>query len=968
MTSIAELGIRVNSTEAAQAATDLDKLAQSGAKAEKATVGLTQSTEKSEKSFKGMGEGAKGAEKSTGGLTKQTEKLGISAKQTAAALRGVPAQFTDIAVSLQGGQAPLTVLLQQGGQLKDMFGGVGPAARALGGYVAGLVNPFTLAGAAAVALAVAYNQGSKEADAFNNALILTGKVAGTTADALGTMARDVSASVGTTGAAADVLAQLVSSGKIATESFEEITAAALSMQQATGKAAEETVAEFVKIGKDPVAAAKELNDQYHFLTQSIYSQIVAAKESGSTTEASRLLTEAYANAIRNRTAEVTGNLGLIERAWLGIKNAALGALDATLNVGRDSTLGERLADAQKRLADLTAGGRDAAKEDPFRYESTTKEIGFLEMQIEAEKSLAKFVGDRQKVQDAGVAAAERVDALTKSTYTNEQKRGEEIKKYKADLDKIREANPSDARLNQATIDKNLANINDKYKDAKAPKGPTVREDAGERLLTTLRSQESSLSAQLQSDDKLTEAERKRAEITQQIADLKTRSVLTADQKSLLASESGIKAQLDKNVAVAEEVRLHTETIKLQERSAQIQASIASASESKNDQRTTELSTIGQGRQAAQRAAEDAATRKEVQRYQDQLNKATPADQLGGAAYTVEVSKIQEQLDLALAANQDYYDQLSVMQSDWKNGASAAIQDYMTYAQDVASQTYDIIGGTMESLTRGIADSLAQSIVLSDDLSESMKALGRTVLTEVLSSLIQLGIRYGTNAALEMAGITAVTAAKEAAETTKTAAELGRITAVTSASVASTATTTSTQVAAAGTTLAAWLPAALVASIGTFGAAAVVGGTALIAALALAKGFKTGGYTGDVGTNDVAGVVHGKEYVFDAASTARIGKSNLDAIRAGKMEAQSQAGNYTERSGSGSAPAGDIAAPQLNVQIANYGNDKVSTRMDGDQLKIIIAAAEDHIVAGIATGQGKVSRSMSGTYGLQRRGR
>jgi lambda family phage tail tape measure protein len=965
MTSIAELGIRVNSTEAAQAATDLDKLAQSGAKAEKATVGLTQSTEKSEKSFKGMGEGAKGAEKSTEGLTKQTEKLGISAKQTAAALRGVPAQFTDIAVSLQGGQAPLTVLLQQGGQLKDMFGGVAPAARALGGYVAGLVNPFTLAGAAAVALAIAYNQGSKEADAFNNALILSGKVAGTTADALGTMARNVSSSVGTTGAAADVLAQLAGSGKVATDSFEEITVAALHMQQATGKAAQETVAEFVKIGKDPVAAAKELNDQYHFLTQSIYSQIVAAKESGNTTEASRLLTEAYANAIRNRTAEVTGNLGLIERAWLGIKNAALGALDATLNVGRDSTLGEQLADAKKRLADLTAGGRDAAKEDPFRYESTTKEIGFLEMQIEAEKSLAKFVGDRQKVQDAGVAAAERVDALTKSTYTNEQKRGEEIKKYKADLDKMREANPSDARLNQASIDKNIANINNKYKDAKAPKGPTFREDAGERLLTSLRSQESSLSAQLKSDDKLTEAERKRAEITQQIADLKTRSVLTADQKSLLASESGIKVQLDKNVAVAEEVRLHTETIKLQERSAQIQASIASASESKNDQRTTELSTIGLGRQAAERAAEEAATRKEFQRYQDQLNKATPKAQLGGQAYTIEASKIQEQLNLALAANEDYYDRLAEKQANWKNGASDALRDYMDEAQNLAGQTYDIIGGTMEALTTGIADSFAQSIVMGDELGESMRRLGQTVLTEVLSSMIQVGVRIAANTALEQSGIIAVTGTKVAAEGTKTAAELTRIGAITTASLASTAATTTAQVAAAGTTLSAWLPAALVASVGSFGAAAIVGGTALLAAFALTKGFKTGGYTGDVGTNEVAGVVHGKEYVFDAASTARIGKSNLDAIRAGKMEAPSPAGIYTGSGPGAAASDAKAAAPggvivNLHEDASRAGQVQTSTAPDGRQ-------QIESFVSNIR-GQGQMAKTLEQTYGLKRVGR
>lgn len=47
------------------------------------------------------------------------------------------------------------------------------------------------------------------------------------------------------------------------------------------------------------------------------------------------------------------------------------------------------------------------------------------------------------------------------------------------------------------------------------------------------------------------------------------------------------------------------------------------------------------------------------------------------------------------------------------------------------------------------------------------------------------------------------------------------------------------------------------------------------------GFKTGGYTGDGGVNDVAGVVHGKEFVFDAAAVSRIGVDNLEAMRRGQ---------------------------------------------------------------------------------------
>lgn len=357
MTSIAELGIKVDSTDAAQASSELDKLVAAGGRAEKAAERVAKGTDKASASIKKqrdelsdlLGEidptvkalgrldelEAKLAKHKGVGLDSATfseyqakidqtrtnltrfddglTRTGNTAKQTAAALRGVPAQFTDIAVSLQAGQAPLTVLLQQGGQLKDMFGGVAPAAKALGGYVLGLVNPFTIAAAAVAALGLAYYKGSEEADSYNEALIFTGNVAGASASQLAAMAQQVSSTIGTTGAAAEVLAKLAGNGKIASGSFEQITEAALQMERATGRSIDETIAEFAKIAKDPVAAAKELNDQYHFLTASVYAQIAAFKEQGDTVGAANLLTDTYANTIATRTGQITQNLGLIER-------------------------------------------------------------------------------------------------------------------------------------------------------------------------------------------------------------------------------------------------------------------------------------------------------------------------------------------------------------------------------------------------------------------------------------------------------------------------------------------------------------------------------------------------------------------------------------------------------------------------------------------------------------------------------
>ena len=66
------------------------------------------------------------------GLSRQAlaaQKAGISVGQYKAAMRTLPAQFTDIATQLAGGQNPWLILLQQGGQVKDSFGGMIPMFR-----------------------------------------------------------------------------------------------------------------------------------------------------------------------------------------------------------------------------------------------------------------------------------------------------------------------------------------------------------------------------------------------------------------------------------------------------------------------------------------------------------------------------------------------------------------------------------------------------------------------------------------------------------------------------------------------------------------------------------------------------------------------------------------------------------------------------------------------------------------------
>lgn len=98
---------------------------------------------------------------------------------------------------------------------------------------------------------------------------------------------------------------------------------------------------------------------------------------------------------------------------------------------------------------------------------------------------------------------------------------------------------------------------------------------------------------------------------------------------------------------------------------------------------------------------------------------------------------------------------------------------------------------------------------------------------------------------------------------------------------------------------------------------------MIAAQTIA-GFETGGYTGSGGRKDVAGVVHGQEYVLNAAATKRVGVGTLDAINSGK--------------GLGGG-GGDVIAPiTVNVSVQSNGESSVDTEGQSKQLGQMIGNA------------------------------
>lgn len=429
---------------------------------------------------------------STKKATEQAQKQTISAKQTAAALRGVPAQVTDIVTSLQGGQNPLTVFLQQGGQLRDMFGGALPAAKALGGYLAGLVSVWTGLAAAAGLYFVALVKGDQEQQAFQRSVILTGGAAGKTAGQLNEMAAGMDSVAGITrGQAAEALTIFIDAGVRAGDGLRKFTEAAIQLERAGGPAVDATAKAFKDLEKSPTQAALKLNEATNFLTTSLYRQIKTLEDQGKTTEAARVAQEAYANAILDRTPRITENLGLIEKAWRGVKDIAREAWDAILNVGRTDTPDQVLAATRQRIADLQRTIEGGGFSTTGGGAATGRGIGLRELEAKKQElaALQEIVRPYEKGQRAAAAIADedarraaQVKALAEFDKAGE-KFLEKRDRMEREITQARELGRQ-AGLSEVQIEERIAAIRKSYADK-------VTKFDAEGYLATLRQAQAS---------------------------------------------------------------------------------------------------------------------------------------------------------------------------------------------------------------------------------------------------------------------------------------------------------------------------------------------------------------------------------------------------------------------------------------------------------------------------------------------
>lgn len=419
-------------------------------------------------------------------------RVGSSVGQINQAMRMLPAQFTDVVTQLAGGQNPFLIMIQQGGQTRDMFGSF----REMFTGLANFFTPFKIALVAVAGtlgtLAYAYYEGAKQSEDFRKALQATGNMAGVTEGQFNALTKSLAASekVGV-GAARDALLALTQSGRFAGVALESTTAAVIAMSEMTGKSSSDVAKHFSTMADGVAKWAAESNKQYHFITAAQYEQIDTLEKQGRAQEAMTLTSKLMDEALR-KNSDSLGYLGQIIE-WA--KHKWSDFWDAAYDVGRKATIDQQInaargrlqvaTDAAARTASMrnsTFGGTPDKDFDATASKSVIK-LNTYEAQMAAEVERLERLKNEQILRDTeksiqtqlqadGVKAAVELDDIHKRYKRNAEAEKEEQDRYSTMLAARAAAGNGgvDSPELQASI---RAQIHEKY----SPKGTDNRKQA-----------------------------------------------------------------------------------------------------------------------------------------------------------------------------------------------------------------------------------------------------------------------------------------------------------------------------------------------------------------------------------------------------------------------------------------------------------------------------------------------------------
>lgn len=674
---------------------------------------------------------------------------GITAKQYEWAMRGLPAQITDIAVSLVSGQPAYLVALQQGGQIKDMFGGIVPAARALGSSLLGLVNPWTIAGTAIAVAAYAAYDAAKSMEELAIAVAKGDQIAGT-AEQMYALADAINQIDGVNlGSAEDAVARLAAGGKLAGENFELAAQASARWAALTGEGVDDVASKFEAIASGPLEAIESGQIR---VTQAQYEHIKSLVESGQQQQAVNELTKIFYDTINNNSDTVEAHLTGVSRLWNNIKDTVG---EVTRNVG----------DAANAVANFVKPVTDAYLAlVKVQYASVGKVFGGSSSPVTSVNSSnavsdangASTVGTKSKNYDPEQAKRdkERTDALAQWTATADKAAQRELQ-----LNKIREQGTKLGQ-DQAAIEAVVARQRKQWADQDA-KATARAGGQGSDGTQAIRDQAAAEIAAITTQTRLLQSQYDQRQITvedyydklQQYADDELAVTLRSieAQKVAVAGRKDASTRIEQLEAQAARAREQNAARGIElsegERKAVQQREIAyrdyvraldEANQAAQRNADLEVARVGMGQVQYERMVAVNELLRHRTELEAELNRRVADGNLepGDAErYREALEKVNEQISIMV----DGWQRVDEAQSSFLLGAQGAWQDWLKGTRDVAAQGRDLMTSVWEGFSSATADALNGNLKSFDSFFENIHVqilnfIVKQQLTKWLSSL------------------------------------------------------------------------------------------------------------------------------------------------------------------------------------------------------------------------------------------
>ncbi|WP_407574356.1 phage tail tape measure protein [Escherichia coli] len=659
------------------------------------------------------------------------QKAGISVGQYKAAMRMLPAQFTDVATQLAGGQSPWLILLQQGGQVKDSFGGMIPMFRGLAGAITLPMVGATSLAVATGALAYAWYQGNSTLSDFNKTLVLSraGQAAGLTFNQT-----------------SESLSALVKAGVSGEAQIASISQSVARFSSASGVEVDKVAEAFGKLTTDPTSGLTAMARQFHNVTAEQIAYVAQLQRSGDEAGALQAANEAATKGFDDQTRRLKENMGTLE-TWADRTARAFKSMwDSVLDIGRPDTAQEMLEKAEKAF--------DEADKKWQWYQSRSHRRGktsaFLanlrgawEDRANAQLGLsaATLQADLEKARE--MAAKDWAESeASRLKYTEEAQKAYErlqtpLEKYTARQEELNKA-LKDGKILQTDYNTLMAAAKKDYEATlKKPKQSGVKVSAGERQEDSAHAALLTLQAELRTLEKHAGANEK---ISQQRRDLwKAESQFAvleeaAQRRQLSAQEKSLLAHKDETLEYKRQLAALGDKVTYQEH---LNALAQQADKFAQQQRAKRAAIDAKNRGLTDRQAAREATEQRLK------------EQYGDNSLALN-NVMSEQKKTWAAEDQLRGSWMAGLKSGWSEWEESAT-DSMSQVKSAATQTFD-----------GIAQNMAAMLTGSEQNWRSFTRSVLSMMTEILLKQAMVGIVGSIGSAIgggaSASGVTAIQAA------------------------------------------------------------------------------------------------------------------------------------------------------------------------------------------------------------------